>query len=138
MFQGWTSAHNIHPAIPALSGIFYGIGIDLTFMALTNYLTDAYGIFSASALTSSVFSRNLAAAIIIPLAADPMYQKLHIGWACTVLGLACSVLSVIPFVMLRFGQLMRENSRICRVLEEQARRKKDGEVEEELMVNDNV
>lgn len=106
--------------MPALSGIFLGIGIDLTFMALTNYLTDAYGIFSASALTSSVFSRNLAAAIILPLAADPLYRNLHVGWACTTLGIACSALSIIPFVMLRFGREIRNRSKICMVLEQQA------------------
>ena len=113
---GWTSSPSIHPSIPALSGVFLGIGIDLTFMALTNYITDAYGIYSASALTSSVFSRNLVAAVILPLAAEPMYQTLHVGWACTTLGGVCSVLSVIPFVMVRFGPAMREKSRICRTL----------------------
>lgn len=94
-------------------------------MALTNYLTDAYGMYSASALTSSVFTRNLAAAIILPLAADPMYQKLHVGWACTTLGFVCSALSVIPFIMVKFGPAMRARSKICNLLEEQSRKRED-------------
>ena len=48
------------------------MGIDLTFMALTNYLTDAYGIYSASALASSVFSRNITAALLLALATHPL------------------------------------------------------------------
>ena len=40
------------------------MGTDLTYMALQNYLTDAYDINSASALASSVFSRNIVAALM--------------------------------------------------------------------------
>ncbi|KAL9010597.1 MAG: hypothetical protein Q9173_004482 [Seirophora scorigena] len=72
---GWTARPSIHWSVPALSGIFNGIGIDITFMALTNYLTDAYGIYSASALASSVLSRNIAAALLLPLTTYPMLRS---------------------------------------------------------------
>ncbi|MCJ1240806.1 hypothetical protein MMC14_008810, partial [Varicellaria rhodocarpa] len=65
---GWTARPSIHWIVPSLAGIPYGMGIDLTFMALTNYLTDAYGLYAASALASSVFSRNLSAALLLLLA----------------------------------------------------------------------
>ncbi|KAE9988706.1 hypothetical protein EG328_008723 [Venturia inaequalis] len=47
---GWTARKDIHWAVPILAGIPYGIGYVLIFMALLNYLVDAYKIFAASAL----------------------------------------------------------------------------------------
>lgn len=99
-----------------LSGLLFGIGIDLTFMALTNYITDAYDIYSASALASSVFSRNIAAALLITLGTGPMYERLGVGWACTLLGCICAVLSPIPFAFLRWGPQLRNRSPFCRQL----------------------
>ncbi|KAF7558227.1 hypothetical protein G7Z17_g95 [Cylindrodendrum hubeiense] len=46
---GWTSYSSIHPAVPALSGILFGTGYLIIFMAMLNYLGDAYKQFSASA-----------------------------------------------------------------------------------------
>jgi ABC-type enterobactin transport system permease subunit len=78
---GWSSRSEFHWLVPASSGVIVGIGIDLTFMALNNYVTDTYGIYSASALPSFVFSRNIAAALLIPIATYQMYQSLGVGWA---------------------------------------------------------
>lgn len=113
---GWTARPSIHWAIPALSGIPYGIGIDLTFLALNNYLTDAYDVYSASALASSVFTRNVLAAVIIPLATYPLYQHLGTDWGCTVLGCMGLVLTPIPFAFIRWGPALRARSAFCQKL----------------------
>ena len=126
--QGWTARPEIHWSIPALSGIPLGIGIDLTFLALNNYLTDAYGIYSASALASSVFTRNLIAAIAIPFATYPLHQSLGTGWSCTLLGLLCVLLVPIPFVFLRWGKVLRARSALCQQI---ARLKEETDEEEE-------
>lgn len=94
------------------------MGIDLTFMALTNYLTDAYGIYSASALASSVFSRNIVAALLLPLATYQMFGQLGIGWACSVLGILCTVLCPIPFILIRYGPVLRARSPFCQRLKQ--------------------
>ncbi|MCJ1273481.1 hypothetical protein MMC21_001273 [Puttea exsequens] len=120
----WTARPDVHWSIPALSGIPYGIGIDLTFMALNNYITDVYGIYSASAQASSVLSRNISAALLLPLATSPMYDHLGVGWACSLLGFVCAALSPIPFLFLRYGPALRARSPFCRKLrlkEEQGR-----------------
>ena len=83
-------------------------------MAMNNYLTDAYGIYSASALASSVFSRNIAAALLLPLATGPMFDKLGVGWACSILGFATLALLPVPFVFLRWGRGLRMKSLFCR------------------------
>lgn len=95
------------------------MGIDLTFMALTNYLTDVYGIYSSSALASSVFSRNIAAALLLPLATYPMYDQLGVGWACSLLGFLCLALAPIPFVFIRYGPTLRRTSAFCQRLKQQ-------------------
>lgn len=113
---GWTARPEIHWIIPSLSGIPLGIGIDLTFLALNNYLTDAYGIYSASALASSVFTRNILAAILIPLTTYPLYENLGTEWACTLLGCLCIILTPIPFAFIRWGPIMRQRSPFCQEL----------------------
>ncbi|KAH8689802.1 putative MFS transporter [Talaromyces proteolyticus] len=104
---GWAARPSIHWIVPALSGIPLGIGIDLTFMALNNYLTDAYGIYSASATASSVVTRNILASIIIPLCTYPLYHNL---------GGLCCLMIPIPFVFLRWGTTLRARSPFCRQL----------------------
>lgn len=113
---GWTARPDIHWSIPALSGIPLGIGIDLTFLALNNYLTDAYDIYSASALASSVFTRNLLAAVVIPLSTSPLYRNLGTRWACTLLGIMCVALCPIPFAFIRWGPALRKRSPFCQKL----------------------
>jgi MFS family permease len=113
---GWTARADMHWAIPALSGIPFGVGIDLTFLALNNYLTDAYGIYSGSALASSVFLRNVFAAVLIPLTTYPLYAHLGPRWACTTLGCMCLVLTPIPFAFIRWGPAMRRRSPYCQKL----------------------
>jgi MFS family permease len=113
---GWTARPSVHWVVPALSGIPYGVGIDLTFLAMNNYLTDAYDIYSASALASSVFTRNVLAAVIIPLSTYPLYQNLGIQFGCTLLGCMGLVLTPIPFVFLRWGPSLRARSPFCQEL----------------------
>ena len=99
-----------------LSGIPYEIGLELTFMSLTNYLTDAYDIFAASALASCVFTRNIVAALLLPLVADRMYTHLGVDWSCTILGILGLVFGIIPFVFLRYGPVLRARSAFCQQL----------------------
>ncbi|KAF2839590.1 MFS general substrate transporter [Patellaria atrata CBS 101060] len=107
---GWAARRSVHWSVPALSGVPLGIGIDLTFLALNNYLTDAYGIYSASVLASSVITRNLVAALVIPLTTYPLYETLGTSWACTLLGGLCLILTPIPFAFIRWGPVLRERS----------------------------
>ena len=114
--KAWTARPDIHWIVPSLAVIPCGMGIDLTFMALNNYLTGAYGIYSASALASSVFSRNIVAALLLPLATYHMFGRLGVGWACSVLGFLCVALSPIPFVMIKYGPVLKAKSPFCQRL----------------------
>lgn len=110
-----------------LSAIPFGIAYLLIFMALLNYLVDAYEIFSASAMAAASCSRSLFA-VVLPFAARPMYETLGIAWACSLLGFISIALGFIPFMFLRYGDKIRANSKFCREL---ARKKEEQELKDE-------
>ncbi|KAF2034112.1 MFS general substrate transporter [Setomelanomma holmii] len=123
---GWTAREDIHWIVPTLAGILFGMGYLCLFMALLNYLVDAYEIFAASAMAAASLSRSSFAAML-PFAARSMYRNLGVAWATSLLGFLSLALCVVPFVFLRFGGKMRERSRFCQYLrqkkvEEEARR----------------
>jgi hypothetical protein len=112
---GWTSSPHIHWIVPMLAGIPFGIGFMLIFMALLNYLTDAYEIFAASALAATSCCRSIFGALL-PLAASPMYDTLGIAWASTLLSCLSLAMSVVPFAFIRYGDRIRANSKFCQEL----------------------
>jgi len=82
---GWTSRAEVPFIVPMLAGTSFGAGFVLIFMALLNYLTDAYEIFAASAMAAASCSRSLAGSVL-PFAAKPMYDRLGVPWASSLLG----------------------------------------------------
>jgi len=112
---GWTARPSIHWIVPVLAAIPFGIAYLLIFMALLNYLVDAYEIFSASATAAASCSRSLFA-VVLPFAARPMYERLGIAWACSLLGFISLVLGVIPFFFLKYGDQIRARSKFCKEL----------------------
>ena len=107
-----------------LAGIPYGMGIEITFMALTSYLSDGYGTFTASALASAAISRSLCAALL-PLIARPMYNSLGVSGASYLLGGVTLMMAAVPFVLLRYGEFLRRRSKLCCQVTE---RKLDGDI----------
>ncbi|CAG8202654.1 unnamed protein product [Penicillium salamii] len=106
---GWSSKASIHPVVPMMSGLLFGIGYILIFMAMINYLTDAYKQYSASAQAAASTLRSCFA-VCLPLATNSMYGTLGINWASSVLAFVAIVLAVIPFVFIRYGQWIRSHS----------------------------
>lgn len=114
-WAGWTARTDIHWMVPVLSGIPFGIGYLCLFMALLNYLIDAYEVFAASAMAAASFSRSAFGAVL-PFAAKPMYRNLGVSWACSLLGFLSVGLCAVPFVFLKFGPHVRARSRFCQYL----------------------
>ncbi|KAF2150854.1 MFS general substrate transporter [Myriangium duriaei CBS 260.36] len=123
---GWTARPDVHWIVPILSALPFGIGFLLLFMALLNYLVDAYDVYAASATAASACSRSLFGAVL-PFAAKPMYRNLGVPWACSLLGFLSLALCVIPFVFLKYGDALRRRSKFCQEL----KRIKEEEEEEE-------
>ncbi|KAF9249828.1 hypothetical protein DTO006G1_9164 [Penicillium roqueforti] len=112
---GWTASPNIHWVVPFLSGIPFGMGYLLIFMAMLNYLTDAYETLSASAQSAASCTRSILGALL-PLAAKPMFNRLGVPWACSLIAFLSMGVSVIPFAFIRYGDRIRANSKFCQEL----------------------
>ncbi|KAJ5551924.1 Major facilitator superfamily domain general substrate transporter [Penicillium sp. DV-2018c] len=112
---GWTASPNIHWVVPFLSGIPFGMGYLLIFMAMLNYLTDAYETLSASAQSAASCTRSIFGAVL-PLAAKPMFNRLGVPWACSLIAFLSLGVSVIPFAFIRYGDRIRANSKFCQEL----------------------
>ena len=95
-----------------LAGLLYGCGIELTFIALLNYIADAYEKWTASAMACSAMSRSFLA-VLLPLATDPLYGSLGVAWASSLLGFVSLFMSLAPFVFLRYGKWLRARSTLA-------------------------
>lgn len=96
-----------------MAGIPFGIGIELTFISLLNYLTDAYSTVAASANASATISRSILG-VLLPLASPRMYATLGVQWATTLLALLSLMLAVSPFLFITYGNQIRRSSRLSR------------------------
>ncbi|CAN9112729.1 unnamed protein product [Alternaria alternata] len=140
---GWTSREGIHWIVPTLAGILFGMGYLCLFMALLNYLVDAYEVFAASAMAAASLSRSSFGAVL-PFAAKPMYRAMGVAWATSLLGFFSLALCVVPFVFIKWGGTMRDRSKFCQYLrqkkmEEEKERESERAKEKErarLMANE--
>ncbi|EER42519.1 polyamine transporter 4 [Histoplasma capsulatum H143] len=129
---GWTSSPNIHWAVPMLSGIPFGSGYLLIFMAMLNYLSDAYETFSSSAQSAASCCRSTFA-VLLPISTTPMFSRLGVSWSCSMLGFFSLAMSLIPFAFIRYGEHIRRNSKFCQYLREQKEADRIAEEEEDRM-----
>lgn len=113
---GWTANPTISWAVPFLSGFFFGLGDLIIFGPLLNYLADSYGLFAASAMAASSSSRSIVGAVL-PLTSYPLYERLGIAWATTLLACLTLILSATPFVFMRYSQTLRDRSKFCKMLQ---------------------
>lgn len=75
---------------------------------------------AATGITRSVFGA------VLPLAAKPMYSTLGISWASSLLAFLSLAMCIIPFVFIRYGERIRENSRFCQELKRQKEQLRTG------------
>ncbi|ORY57904.1 uncharacterized protein BCR38DRAFT_353864, partial [Pseudomassariella vexata] len=106
----------INLAVPAVSGLIFGLGFYFILMALNNYLADAHKIYSASAMAAVSLARSVGGGFL-PLAADAMYDTLHVQWATSLLGFIMLVMCAVPFDFIRYGKPIRAHSKFCQQLE---------------------
>ena len=104
----WTAVPtSIHWISPVMAGAPFGFGLTLIFLAITNYLIDAYTIFAASVLAANTVLRSLFGAAF-PLFTKDMYDALGVNWASSIpafLALACVPA---PFILYKYGSAIRK------------------------------
>jgi MFS family permease len=112
-WYGWASQPDIHWIVPTIGITAAGIGIYSIYMAVVNYLTDAYERYAASALSAASLGRNAFGAFL-PLASPQLFSNLGFGWAGTLLGFIGVALSVVPVILVWKGPQIRERSKFMR------------------------
>ncbi|KAJ9639541.1 hypothetical protein H2199_006576 [Coniosporium tulheliwenetii] len=108
-WYGWSSYPHVHWIVPTIAIGTVGIGIYEIYMAVVNYLADAYEKYAASALSAASLGRNTFGAFL-PLATQSLYTNLGFQWASSLLGFIGLVLSLAPVVLLWKGPQIRRRS----------------------------
>ncbi|CAG8942471.1 unnamed protein product [Penicillium salamii] len=112
-WYGWSSKPDVHWIVPTIGITCAGLGIYSIYMAVVNYLTDAYERYAASALSAASLGRNSFGAFL-PLASPQLFSNLGFGWAGTLLGFIGVALSVVPVVLVLKGPQIRARSTFMR------------------------
>lgn len=107
---GWTSYPSISYWAPMTAGGAIGFSTIWIFLALFNYIIDAYLFVAASALAANTVVRSLFGAGF-PLFAGQMFETLNPRWASTLLGCVSIVLAPIPFILRKYGPILRRKSK---------------------------
>ncbi len=142
LWLGWSARPDVHWFVPLASMVPYGLSYHVIYVAVINvsapflvheshwvcsgrgltpffsppqYVTDAYGIYSASALAAMSMTRSGAGALL-PLAIEDMVEGLGIAWSCTLLAGVSAVLSLVPFGFIAYGEKIRAGSKFSAAL----------------------
>ncbi|KZF23469.1 MFS general substrate transporter [Xylona heveae TC161] len=105
----WTSYTAVHWMAPTLGLAMVGFGTTAVIVGNANYLVDAYSKYAASALAAVGLVENISIAFL-PLATTVMYTDLGFQWASSLLAFLSLVLVATPFVLLKWGTVVRSRS----------------------------
>lgn len=105
-----TSYPSTHWIWPTIGLGVTGVGVMIVGQCAVTYLTDAYSIWSGSAIAAVACIENLCSAFL-PLAAQSMYTNLGFQWASSLLGFIALALSVAPLVLFLKGPEVRRRSK---------------------------
>lgn len=103
---GWASRESLHWIIPTLGLGCVGIGVYSIYLAVVNFLADAYEKYAGSALSAASMGRNVFGAFL-PLATPALYDNLGFQWASSLIGFVGLALSIVPVILLVKGESIR-------------------------------
>lgn len=106
---GWSTL-GTHWIVPSIGLALIGFGIMTIVIAASVYVTDSYSGYAASAIAAVAFGENTFAAFL-PLAAKPMYIRLGLQWASSLLAFIALALALAPTVLLWKGRFIRGKSK---------------------------
>jgi MFS family permease len=110
---GWTADKKVHWIVPIIATGILGMAQLSILMPIQTYLVDAFTVYAASATAAATVSRSLLGALL-PLAGNPMYDALGIGWGTSLLAFISVAFIPVPFVFWKYGERIR-NSRFSQV-----------------------
>lgn len=114
---GWTARSSISWISPAIALGSCTVGIFSIYLAVFNYFVDTYHQYASSALAAQSMCRNLLAGTF-PLFTGAMLKNLTYKGAGSLLGGLGLVLTIIPWLLMVYGQAIRTRSPFAGVLAE--------------------
>lgn len=117
----WTNYPSIHWIVSILAGVPFGFGIVVEFISIKTYLVDAYTVFAASAMASTVVLRSLFGASF-PLFTTYMFHNLGVHWAASLPAFLALAAAPLPFVFYKWGYDIRMKCKYSKEAEKLAAR----------------
>lgn len=114
VLYGWCAERQLPLAILLISVALMRLFPMLAFVPLVTYIVDAFGLYSASAMSGVIVVRGLACALV-PLATVQVTERFGYGRGFTVIGAVCLLLALIPVMILRHGHHWRQRCTYTRV-----------------------
>ncbi|GAP83897.1 putative benomyl methotrexate resistance protein [Rosellinia necatrix] len=110
IWYGWTAEYKIHWIVPIIGTSFIGMGVNLVWIPVQSYLIDAFTIYAASALAANTVVRSIFG-VVLPLAGQPLYDKLGLGWGNTLLAFIALATAPLTWLIMKYGERMRLHPR---------------------------
>ncbi|KAE8150655.1 major facilitator superfamily domain-containing protein [Aspergillus avenaceus] len=108
----WTASPPLSWGLPVVGAVLFGCGFCIIFGQCINFLVDTYGPYAASATASNTFLRSVLAAAF-PLFSHPMFHRLGVGPAMSILGGIAAIMIPVPFLFMVYGVRLRKMSRFA-------------------------
>ncbi|KAJ0426713.1 major facilitator superfamily domain-containing protein [Aspergillus carlsbadensis] len=106
----WTSFPGITPWPQILAGVPLGAGMQIIYLQGLAYLVDVYLVYANSAISANALVRSTVAAGFT-MFATPMYHRLGVRWASSLLGFLGVAFIPVPIVFYIYGERIRKLSR---------------------------
>lgn len=90
--------------------MFFGYGLITVFTSTYLYIIFVYQMYAASALSFMTFGRYMVSGAMT-VGAIPMYCNLGPHYALTILGCIAAVMAPVPFLLYRYGHVIRRMSK---------------------------
>jgi fucose permease len=113
VLYGWVPYAQWPVGLLLLSVALFGFAIIMIWVPLASYVVDAFGLYSASAMTMVLISRCLGGTLL-PLAIPPLIDALGLGYGFLVVAAICLAMVPFPAVIMRYGSRWRQNSAYTR------------------------
>ncbi|GAV49846.1 hypothetical protein ZYGR_0R00890 [Zygosaccharomyces rouxii] len=113
----FTQYHWLHWIGPNIGLVCIAFGIFFIFESCYSYTSDCYGPSASSAIAGQSYLRNELGAVA-PLFAAQMFRGMHSEWAGLLCSLVATGLSLLPFILFKFGPSIRGKSKRAIVYED--------------------
>jgi hypothetical protein len=108
-FYGWCAQLRLPLPVLLLSVVAIGFVVIIAVLPVLSYVVDAFGLYSASAMTAVIVTRCLVSSFL-PIFTGYLTDELGYGWGFTVLMGISLLFSPVPVLVYRYGHKWRQRS----------------------------